>query len=203
MIYLLRHGQTAWNLERRAQGRCDTPLTALGRRQALAYGAALAGDLAEALGDERSGLRLVTSPLGRARDTARLIAGVLGFDPARIEVEERLIEYSFGDWEGETVERLEQAQPEAWRRYRAERWHLPAPGGECYADVARRVAPWLAEIGEQERVVAVGHGAAGRVIRGLYAGLPAETILALPEPQDRVFRLAGGAIEELPAPLPP
>lgn len=194
MIYFMRHGQTVWNLEGRLQGHRDSPLTALGERQALAYGACLKRALAGGPPP-----RFLCSPLGRARQTAALVAGVIGFDAAAIEIEPRLAERAFGTWEGLTYEALERDHAAAWRHYRANRWSAPAPEGESFADVARRLRAWLDEIGEAPLVVAVGHGGAGRILRGLYAGMAPAVMLELTEPQDRVFRLAGGAIEELPA----
>ena len=73
MIYLVRHGQTEFNSERRIQGRFDSPLTDLGVRQARAVGGLLR-DLVR----EPEGWRLVASPLGRAHATAEIVAQRLG-----------------------------------------------------------------------------------------------------------------------------
>ncbi|MBS0410216.1 MAG: histidine phosphatase family protein, partial [Proteobacteria bacterium] len=66
MIYLIRHGQTEFNRERRYQGRCDSPLTEVGRRQAHAVGVRLSE-----LGV--TDFRLVSSPLGRTLETAAIV----------------------------------------------------------------------------------------------------------------------------------
>src|SRR5689334_9585569 len=80
----------------------------------------------------------------------------------------------------------------AGRRVRADRWNICCPGGDSYASAAQRAADWLATV--KEPTVAVSHGALGRLLRGLYAGLtPDETIL-LEEPQGCVFRLEGGVV---------
>ena len=75
----------------------------------------------------------------------------------------------------------------------------PPPGGESYADVAARVSEWLSDLTEDQPRVVVCHGAASRVVRGLYAGLPRDEMLALPEPQDQAWLPAGGRISDLTA----
>ncbi len=84
MIYIVRHGQTEQNLKKKLQGRSDFPLTELGREQASAVGDAFrdAGIVFD---------KVYSSPLGRAVETAELIAG-----DAPIEVEEALIEMDYG-----------------------------------------------------------------------------------------------------------
>lgn len=97
-LYLMRHGQTEYNLEKRVQGRCDSPLTELGLEQARRAGAWLA-DQGVALD------RICTSPIGRARMTAETVRGVLetrGIAPAvpRVEMLDGLKERSYGVFEG-------------------------------------------------------------------------------------------------------
>jgi probable phosphoglycerate mutase len=79
-----------------------------------------------------------------------------------------------------------------------DRWNIPVPGGECFADIAVRVGAWLEDMGEGETTLAISHGAASRVIRGVYGRMAPAATMALPEPQDRVFRLSQGRIDELP-----
>ncbi|WP_127792644.1 histidine phosphatase family protein [Agromyces sp. LHK192] len=139
VIALIRHGQTDWNRELRMQGRTDIPLNRTGREQARTAAAALAAggwDL------------VVSSPLGRARETAGILADELGIELGGTF--EGLIEQEFGDAEGVPVAEIR------------ERW--PArdiPGMEPDADVARRGVAVLTAIAEQHpgrRVLAVAHG---------------------------------------------
>ena len=60
----------------------------------------------------------------------------------------------------------------------------------------RRIAGWLEALGDGP-VIAVCHGVVTRVLRGLYASLPRADALRLPVPQDRIFRLAGGTIDDI------
>ena len=75
-------------------------------------------------------------------------------------------------------------------------WYFRTPDGESYDEFAGRIAAWLKEAGDGP-VIAVSHGVVTRVLRGLYAGLPRTAALRLPVPQDRIFRLAGGTIEDI------
>lgn len=193
MIYLVRHGETEFNRERRLQGHVDSPLTELGRRQAEAVGA----QLASLIGAE-PGWRILASPLGRTRRTAEIIAARIGV--AEIEIEPRLIELSWGEWDGRLRAELAAACPAFGRS----NWAFHAPTGESYAAMCRRLSDWLAELPpeRQRRIIAVSHGVTGRVLRGVYAGLPMETLMTHDAPQDAAFQLAGGAIRRIECALP-
>ena len=88
MFFVLRHGQTDWNVEARLQGSTDIPLNDTGRAQARA---------AAAFFKDRGLTRIVTSPLIRAHETARLVGEQLGLEPV---IDARLIERNFGLFEG-------------------------------------------------------------------------------------------------------
>jgi probable phosphoglycerate mutase len=189
MIYLLRHGETVWNVAGRLQGRKDSPLTLRGIAQARA----VAERLRELL-DDPSDFAIVASPLGRTWQTAVIVSQTLGFDPRVIRFEPRLAEHHFGLWEGLTWREIEARFPDLWAQRRADGWNFEAPGGESYARVAARVQSWLDERSGDERLIVVGHGLAGRVLRGLYAGLPRKEVMEMPEPQGCLHRLAEGAV---------
>jgi probable phosphoglycerate mutase len=74
---------------------------------------------------------------------------------------------------------------------------VPALGGEDYEDVATRLTAWIADLGSD--TFAVSHGAATRILRGLFLGLDAAHMSALDEPQGVVFRVRGGEIVQLPS----
>lgn len=106
-IYLLRHGQTQFNAELRLQGRCNSPLTALGELQAQAVGEVLKQHVYSV--DEWA---FHVSPLGRAVQTAEIICQQIGFPVARLQKDARLIEFGLGDWEQQRVPDIKQSQPE-------------------------------------------------------------------------------------------
>jgi len=195
MIYLARHGETIFNRERRLQGHVDSELTALGERQARGM-----GELLARLTRGEPDWRVVTSPLGRARRTAEIIAGRLPH--AVIEVEPRLIEISWGAWDGRLRGELEAAYPDLFGQ---SGWAFHAPTGESYPQARARVRSWLDDLAAEpeRRVIAVSHGVTGRVLRGVYAGLSPDAVMGQAAPQDAVFRLAGGAIQRIDcAPAP-
>jgi len=192
-IVLVRHGETEWNRERRIQGRFDSPLTERGVAQAHAI-----GRLVQKL-PEAASARIVASPLGRATRTAEIIARHLPAPP-ELTIDDRLREHSVGSWDGLTFRDIELRAPGTFDGDGRYEWNFRAPGGETYDSFAVRVAEWLSEAVAAPVVIAVTHGIVSRVLRGLYAGLPREIALTLPVPQDRVFRLRGGRIEELPVP---
>ena len=91
-LYLLRHGQTEFNVKKLVQGRCDSPLTDLGRKQAGMAAAWLKDH--DVVPD-----KVVSSPLGRAMDTASLVATELLGPDAAVEPCEGIIERSYGTFE--------------------------------------------------------------------------------------------------------
>ncbi len=188
-IFLVRHGETEWNRARRYQGWSDSPLTAQGIAQAEALGCRLCA-LPEA-----AAAGIVASPIGRARRTAEIIAECLGYRTA-IRFDDRLREISLGSWDGIDRRELVARSPGLFAGDGRWEWYFRTPDGETYDGFAGRIAAWLAELGD-EPVIVVCHGVVTRVLRGLYAGLPRVEALRLAVPQDRIFRLAGGSIDEI------
>jgi broad specificity phosphatase PhoE len=144
-IVLVRHGETEWSRDRRHTGRTDVPLTAAGRRQAERLRDALA---------EWSFTRVLSSPLSRALDTCRL-AGY-GDQP---ELSDALLEWDYGEYEGETTDRIRESRP-GWNL-----WRDGCPGGETVADVSARLDPLVSELRDSEGDVALfAHGHVLRVL---------------------------------------
>lgn len=145
-LYLVRHGETEWNAARRIQGRTDIPLNETGRQQAR--------EAAELLA-RRRWHGVYTSPLGRARETASIIAERLGLDG--VTAIDALVERDYGEAEGMGFDEIEALYPEGVR----------APGQETREEVAARVVPALLELAERhpgERLVIVSHGGAIRSV---------------------------------------
>ena len=197
-LYLLRHGETAWNLERRMQGSKDSSLTARGRAQAAAMGRALAAELAR----EPGPTVFLRSPLGRTRETASIVGRELGLDPSQWRDDPRLAELRYGAWEGSTWAEIEAHTPEAMATWRADPEGYCPPGGETHDELRRRSAEALADIiAAGTRTVVVSHGVSGAVMRGLNLGLDARAMFVLEKPQDAFFRLLDGREERLLAAL--
>lgn len=191
MIYLLRHGETLWNVENRLQGQKDSPLTLRGIEQARHN----ARRLAEICPDHAD-YQLVASPLARTWQTAVILAETLGLDPQAIVFDPRLMEHGFGAWEGLTLAELGARADGLWQAREADKWNFLVPGGESYARVAARASAWLAEQDPERRLIVVAHGLVGRVLRGLYAGLSQEEITSLlTERHTTIYRLTGGVAQ--------
>jgi probable phosphoglycerate mutase len=197
-LYMLRHGETAWNLDRRMQGSKDSALTARGRAQAAAMGRALAAELAR----EPGPTVFLRSPLGRTSETALIVGRELGLDPAEWRDDPRLAELRYGDWEGSTWKEIEARQPDALANWRADPEGFCPPGGETHFELRRRTAAVLADIiASGTRTVVISHGVSGAVLRGLHLGLDARAMFVLEKPQDAFFRLLDGREERILAAL--
>lgn len=142
MLILARHGQSEANAAGMLVGRADSPLTDLGRRQADAIGAALAKQ-AQVTG--RSIGRLISSPLGRAEETAaRIAAAYSAGDGLRVEVEveERLTELDYGELDLVQVGSVGAA---TWKAWRSDSGFRP-PGGETLDELASRINSLLEDL---------------------------------------------------------
>ncbi|MBV5325980.1 MAG: histidine phosphatase family protein [Rhodospirillaceae bacterium] len=126
-IYVIRHGQTDWNADGRMQGQRDIPLNSLGRAQANGNGAALK----VLLGSSATAFDYVASPLSRTRETMLRVRGAMGLDPRGYTTDERLLEVSFGDWEGYTLEEPSASARNgiSFLRVRRQRAMKSCPGG--------------------------------------------------------------------------
>lgn len=153
-VWLVRHGETEWSRDGRHTSRTDLPLTEVGESAALALGAALqhvAFDL------------VLTSPRQRARLTAHLA----GYADARVD--DNLVEWDYGEYEGITTPQIRQSVPE-WTV-----WTHPSPGGETAAQVGRRLDRVVAKARAcQGRVLVFGHSHALRVLVARWLGQPAD-----------------------------
>lgn len=160
LIYYIRHGETDWNVEGRLQGRKDIPLNARGRAQATQCGAILR-DLFAKQGVDAAMLDFVSSPLQRARQTMELARPLLGLDAQGYRVEHRLMEISFGDWEGFTIAQLRTRDPPGIAAREHDKWHFVPPGGESYKTVAGRMRDWYDGLARDTVVTAHGGTARG------------------------------------------
>jgi broad specificity phosphatase PhoE len=133
-IYLVRHGQTAWNREEIFRGRTDIPLDETGLKQAE-----LAGEYLKEVEIEA----IYSSPLSRALETAEKIAR---FHNLKVQPLEGIIDMSFGNWEGHAHQEIKKNDSEIYRQW-VETPHLVRlPGGESLDDVRVRSMAALDEV---------------------------------------------------------
>ena len=188
LIVALRHAPTAWNRDKRLQGRTDVALDEEGVAVAARW--RIEPDWAD--------YRVLSSPLQRARMTAAIL-----FPDAEVGVDRRLIEMDFGAWEGKSLAEL-RADPAGDAAAReAMGLDFKAPDGESPREVQARILPLLARLAELERpTVLVTHKA---VMRALYALASGWTMIGKPPTKLRpncaqLFRLSAGgaaAVERL------
>lgn len=158
-VLVWRHGRTAWNEAGRFQGQQDPPLVAAGRTEA-----ALAARRMVAEGLSSDGVVVATSDLGRAVETAAVLADLLGVDAI---VDARLREHGLGSWEGLTRGEVAERYPEQYADWRAGR-AVRGRGGEEPGAVTARALAALADLPPAATAVVVTHAAtAGRLIEGL------------------------------------
>lgn len=149
---LVRHAETEWSLNARHTGRTDIPLTDTGRAAAVALGGRLADCSFELV---------LVSPLARARETCEL-AGLA----AGAQLEDDLLEWDYGEYEGLTSEQIQQLRP-GWSL-----WRDGCPGGERAADVGARADRVLERLRAASGTVAVfSHGHLLRVLGARWIGL--------------------------------
>ncbi|RUM26168.1 histidine phosphatase family protein [Rhizobium vallis] len=185
LIYVIRHGQTDWNAERRLQGQKDIPMNATGLEQARQNGIAL-GNI---LGDKIDEFDFVASPLKRTRATMEIIRTAMGLPPLAYRTDPRLVEISFGDWEGSTLKELKATQRERVAERNASKWDFIPPGddAESYEILSWRTGSWLTSV--DRPTVCVTHGGVIRTLFKTIADLPKSSAAEGEIPQDRIVRI--------------
>lgn len=179
-LYLIRHGQTEWNRERRMQGRLDSPLTAAGRGQADVHARCI-----KAAGPVDL---LLVSPSGRTRETAYILNSHLG---AALEYDELLMERDCGHWSGMTLEEIEASFPEDWQQRQQDPYYHRPPAGENHQDAQDRVRELLESLYELDldTIGLVTHGIMSRVILAHFLQLSPVEASRVRHPNELLYRL--------------
>lgn len=163
-LIVVRHGRTAWNREVRFRGRMDLPLDQVGRAQAEAA--------ADAVAARWPGVAAVySSPLLRARQTARPIAEALG---QTVRPDEGLLDIDYGAWTGLSPAEAEQQDGARYHRWLAAPQQVTFPEGESLSDVQGRLVDLLRTLSRAHaggQVVLVGHLVVNRVLFCTLLGL--------------------------------
>lgn len=195
VLLVIRHGETLWNHAGRIQGGRDTPLTLAGARQAMAVAAALK-DLVSSL----ETARFWVSPLGRAQQTAAILAQRWSIPFARFEVDPRVAERAYGRWEGRTIAQIDRDFPEDRTAAAADPWNAVIPGGESRRALDARLRAWLGALDPARPHVVVTHSGCLRALRGVYVGAPLQDVLAYREAQTTSFLLSHGRAQAIEPP---
>jgi broad specificity phosphatase PhoE len=191
VLYFVRHGETDFNIAQRLQGQYETSLNVRGREQARECGGLLK-DLFAREQRQTNDYVYVSSPLQRARETMQLARTTLGLDPDAYEVDGRLMEISYGEWEGWTLPEIQARDPHLLAQREEDKWEFKPPGGECYRDVAARVGAWYATVTRD--TVAVAHGGVARALMANFNILPEEEAAHADIAHGVVYVFAGGTM---------
>jgi probable phosphoglycerate mutase len=162
-LWLIRHGQTDWNLDKRYQGQTDIPLNETGLAQASELAASLEGNCFDAI---------YSSDLGRALRTAEVLSKRLS---AHVIADVRLREASFGRWEGEKYFEMRDRFPELWEKRKDDPNSEVAPGGETLPQVAERMEAAVGDMAARHpggRLLLVSHGLSLSVLICRLTGKP-------------------------------
>ncbi len=159
-IYLTRHGQTEWNLEKRLQGHGNSPLTEFGLNRAK--------ELSDRIKDIDIDV-IYTSPIERAYKTACIVKG---YKDIEVKIHEGLKEMNFGDYEGKITEEVMKENPD-WDISAIMRGNLEmrAPNGETLGEVRERVNYAMREIikeNEGKNILIVAHGITLKAIMAFF-----------------------------------
>ncbi|EHR1013943.1 histidine phosphatase family protein [Vibrio parahaemolyticus] len=184
-IFVLRHGETEFNADKKLQGHCNSSLTSKGSDQARRVGTTLKQYV------ENRPFRVYSSTLGRALQTSQIVCEELNYSYENLNKEPRLKEFSLGEWEQRTIPSLEQEIPNLLAQ---NDWYLQAPNCETYESVRERLSSWLSDVAHDEDIVVVSHGLTGIVLRGLLLGMDYTQVWQQDLPQDAFFIIEDGRI---------
>jgi broad specificity phosphatase PhoE len=195
-LYFVRHGETDWNAEGRYQGSKDIPLNERGRGQASLNGRLLA-TLLRRSGRTAGDFDWYVSPLTRTRETMERIRTGFSGELPEVTVDPRLIEISFGIYEGMLHAELAAGEMAIAGERDASFWNFRPPEGESYEDVAGRIRDFAANL--KRPSIIVSHGGILRVLRHLIEGFPHERAVNWFPPQDSVVHFIDGKSTVYPA----
>ncbi|TOG29562.1 phosphoglycerate mutase [Vibrio parahaemolyticus] len=184
-IFVLRHGETEFNADKKLQGHCNSSLTSKGCDQARRVGTMLKQYV------ENRPFRVYSSTLGRALQTSQIVCEELNYSYENLNKEPRLKEFSLGEWEQRTIPSLVQEIPNLLAQ---NDWYLQAPNCETYESVRERLSSWLSDVAHDEDIVVVSHGLTGIVLRGLLLGMDYTQVWQQDLPQDAFFIIEDGRI---------
>ncbi|WP_449396583.1 histidine phosphatase family protein [Devosia riboflavina] len=189
-FYFARHGETDWNREQRYQGSKDIPLNRKGQMQADANGVLLREMLGRD-GVDPASLNWFASPLSRASETMDRMRAAFDVELPPVIHDKRLIEISFGAFEGRLHAEIAREQTALAPGEREESyWHFRPQDGENYDDVAARLLDFAREL--THHAVVVAHGGVLRVLWHLVEGTSRKEVMNWPPPQGVIAHFVGG-----------
>lgn len=175
-LYMVRHGQTEWNAEKRLQGQADAPLSALGRKQAESLNRAFANHRAPDV--------VVASDLPRARETAAII----GYPDATLD--QRFREINVGSWTARLISDIRKESDDDYRGWRA--GSFTPEGGESWSDFKTRIVAGINEVVDRTSdgvALVVAHGGVIRATCEALLGLKAANVVPVGPATMTIFEI--------------
>lgn len=176
-IIFIRHGATQWNEDGRYQGTTETCLTSVGRQQAVQNAQLIAKS--EIPLDE---LKLISSPLLRAQQTANIIIQSLNLKDSQISTDERLRELGVGRWQGLNSQQVKDNFYEERKSRKHDRWNFKPLGGESLEQRSGEVLALLQSLSPTTLIIT--HAGILRIIHYLVFAEPKQEAAALSIPHD-------------------
>ena len=161
-VYVVRHGQTAWNLEEVFRGRMDIPLDETGKKEVHLAGEALKDEILHAI---------YSSPLSRSMETAENIAK---FQNIEVKPLEAIIDISYGEWEGVSLAEVQKKYQDLYDLWLKAPHNVTFPNGESLEQVRVRTQNAienLLEKHENENIALVAHRVPNKVISCAFLGI--------------------------------
>ena len=194
MIILVRHGQTIWNVDKRKQGRKNSPLTIKGLEQAQKMGSFLSSYL-----ENKNEIEIISSPLHRAWQTASIIyqsiIKIRGNMKLNLTLNDELMEHSFGDWEGLTEVEIEKLYPGDLNKRKNIFWEYRINNGESFKDLYERTSIFYNNLNKDKDFILVTHEMVSKSLRGMILNLSKNNILELNHPHDIFFTITNQKVE--------
>lgn len=177
--YFVRHGETYWNAEKRMQGQWESHLNESGKGHADTNGRWLS-----TLGIEHTW----ASPQVRVRETVEIINRHMIMEPV---FDDRLKEWSAGDWQGELYADIAKTRPVEWDAWVADQYNYRPPNGENFVDLENRAESFFADVAEHSAgvVAIVAHGFIIRVMVSRLVNIAPAEVLTIKQTNDTVIRV--------------
>lgn len=190
MIFLLRHGETSWNKEKRRQGKKDSKLTQRGIDQAYKIGYYLKKfNFSEYI--------IYSSPLGRTKQTSEIIASILNISNNKINYINNLKEMSFGEIEGKTEEEIKNNFSEVMKKREKDKWFFQDNGFESYDSIYKRAKSFLKSYElNNKSIIIITHETFIKAFLCAYYGYSKEQIFQINHPNNLIRVLHKDFIEE-------
>ena len=184
-LFLIRHGESEWNRAGLIQGQTDTPLTDKGIQQAHNISNFIANNF------KNLPHKIYSSPMGRAQNTAQIIATGLNYNHQEIEIDNRLNDFNVGKIAGTNGwDQIALNHPELAHLRLNDPINFHPPGGESGAQFWQRLHSFLQQPVQPDIThIIVAHGIVNKFLRAIRRNIVGADIISLGEDQNTIYKL--------------